>query len=152
MTGQVLANEVPMVSGWIYSTIVTDATMVALGATDERVWEYKAPDDVTGWYIAYQQVEPVGDVRGLGNTRLYTKLRYLIRVVDRGADWMHGPVADRVDQLFDGNAEVVRITEPVLGWIEGSTRISPFDQSETVGGVEYRHVGGIYEIAAIAGE
>jgi hypothetical protein len=152
VTGQVLANEVPMVSGWLYATMLNDATLVGLGVTDDKVWEYKAPDDVNGWYIAYQQIEAAGDVRGLGNTRLFTKLRYLIRVVDRGADWGHGPVANRIDQLFDGNAEVVRITQPVLGWIEGSTRISPFDQSETVSGVEYRHVGGIYEIAAIAGE
>ncbi len=146
----VLANEIPLVSSWIYARIVTDATMITLGVTDEKVWEYAAPEGMSGWFISYQKME-AGDVRGLGNTRFMTRLRYLIRVVDRGADWDHEAVANRIDQLFDGNVSVERVTDP-LGWIESSSRIEPYDLPETISGVQYRHLGGIYEIAAIAGE
>lgn len=140
-------NEIPMVSGWIYSRIVTDPTLVSLGVTDQRVWEYVAPD-TDGFHIVYQRQE-AGDVRGLGSVRLFTRLRYLIRVVDRGADWSHEAIANRIDALFDAVGPISVADPP--GVIEASVRVEPFDQPETVGGVQYRHLGGIYEIAANAG-
>jgi hypothetical protein len=147
-------NEIPMVSGWIYSRLAEDAALQALAASQgmslpDRIWEYHAPESLTGWYIRYQRME-AGDVRGLGNHRFMTRLRYLIVVVDRGADWDHEAIANRIDTLFGGVGPLPVADPP--GWIESSARIEPFDMPETVGGVQYRHLGGIYEIAATAGE
>ncbi len=147
-------NEIPMVSGWIYSRLVNDADLMTLATAQDlslpdRVWEYNAPESTIGWYVRYQRVE-AGDVRGLGSHRFMTRLRYLIVVVDRGADWDHEAIANRIDALF-GGVGPLEVADPP-GWIESSVRIEPFDLPETVGGVQYRHLGGIYEIAANAGE
>ena len=141
-----------MVSGWVYARLVNDPQLQAIATAQgvelpNKVWEYAAPEGATGWQIIYQRIQ-ASDVAGI-NVRLMAVLRYLIRVVDRGKDWDHETVANRIDALFD-HVGPFPVADPP-GTIEGAVRMEPFDQPETIGGVEYRHLGGIYQIAANAG-
>lgn len=147
-----MSNEVPMISAWVYGRIVGDSVLQA-GFTARslnivnQVWEYRAPEGVQTPWIIYQR-QSGGDVTSLEGVRIYARGNYLIRVVGTGEDWDHEDIANRLDVLFGRVVNQVVTTPP--GVILACVRTEAFDLPEDVGGVQYRHLGGLYGIAAQA--
>lgn len=149
------ANELLVVYGWVYQRIVGDTDpggMVDLFAArgldvTDHVWEYRGPEDVTHPIIAYRRTDLARDVRGIGGTRVYSIIRTLITVVDQGQDWQHEDILNRIGALFDF-AVNLPVAEPP-GYIHACERVEPFDAPEdSPAGVQYRHIGGVFDIAA----
>lgn len=147
-----MSDELLVAYAWTYQRIVNDPTMQVMFTNrgldiTNQVWEFKAPEGVQPPFIVYQRIGG-GDVRALGGARVYSMVRELIRVVDVGQDWGHDDIVGRLNQLF-GLVINVAVSDPP-GYIEACSRAEPFDQPEDVGGVQWRHLGGIFEIAAQA--
>lgn len=160
MTNTTTGMELLVAQAWVYSRLVTDPGLIAAYQgrehpvtgepmdPEEQVWEYRAPEAVAPPFITYHREGPAVDVTGIGGARIYTRLPYIIAVTGVGEDWNHDDIFACIDRLF-GLAVGFPVPEPE-GYIEACVRREPIDQYVDFNGVHYRHLGGIYEIAARA--
>ncbi len=145
-------NEVLIAYAFVYNRLVGDtaigASFTARGLTAaDHVWEYRAPEGTGNPVIAFQRIGG-GDVNTVAGYRIYSVVRTLIRVYDYGEDWSHEDIAHRLDALFS-EGDNVPVTDPA-GLILFTRRVEPWDQPEDIGGVQYRGIGGVFDIAAQA--
>lgn len=137
-----MANETLSIDRWIYTTITGDATMLAGVST--RVYSERAPQNPTSPYVVYTYF-PMPDTNTLDGRRVLVKAQYLIRVVKQTADFADiEALADRLDYLFNAARNGSNGTVSVYA----SYREAPYRLAEDDYGVEYRQLGGIYNIIA----
>lgn len=143
--------ETPLVDAWIVSRLSTDATLLTMGivtgsgSVASRVFNSLAPAETAMPLIVYQ-TQRASDVIGVGTARIMVDTLYVVKVIAQGSDFsVHKPIADRVDVLLHGAAAVV-----AGGEILSCVRTEPFSMVENDEGRQYRHLGGIFRIQALA--
>lgn len=120
---------------WLYETLAGDAELTAL--VSDRIFGYIAPIEAVFPLVVFQ-VQAGADVRGVGPTRIMSALTMVVRGVDRGQSFVGlEAIADRIDALLQGRSGV-----GVLGCV----RLEPLALAEVVDGIQYRHLGGIYQM------
>lgn len=142
--------EAMTVQEWLVTTLSTDADLATLagGAPQllDRIWEgeYRGADQEAPWWISFTVLEPV-DVKGVGMFQIMSAVRFQVKVVHRGDDYTPAlPVYSRVHQLLEA-----RTNQPTTdGVVLTSQRVNGFQFPERDTGLEYRHVGGVYETLA----
>lgn len=133
------------VARWVYATLTTDPTLQGhLGGLDgarQRVVEGRYGGTAPLW-ITYTILEPQ-DVKGVGLVHIFARVQFQIKVVGTGASY--GPlipVYQRVHELLEGKTN----QEPAQGGIVlTAERVSGVQFPERANGIEYRHLGGLYE-------
>ena len=136
--------EAITVSRWLYTTLTTDPALTALlGGTDapSRVKEGVYTGDAKAW-VVYTLLEPQ-DVKGVGLTHLASTVQFQVKAVGVGASYTPlVAVYQRIHALLDGRTN----QEPAQGGlILHATRVSGVMFPERANGIEYRHLGGLYE-------
>lgn len=137
------------VSGWVYTRITTDAAVQAalggsLAAAQARVWEGVAPDGTAEPYVTFTVQDPL-DVKVVGLVQVMATVRFQVRVTAEGASY---------DAVKDAYAAVHAALEAQTnqqtpdGLVLTCGRVSGYQFPERVNGIEYRHLGGLYETQA----
>jgi hypothetical protein len=123
---------------WLYQVLTGDTELT--GLVGDRVYGSIAPREAAFPYVIYQ-VQAGADVRGVGPARIMTDLVVVVKVVGR-AQTFEGleTIANRIDGLLQG----VRGSGGVLG----AVRLQPLSMVEVTDEIQYRHLGGIYQIYA----
>lgn len=127
------------VDKWLYALLSTDATL--LGAAPGGVHADAAPRG-TAFPVVIFALQDAIDGMSFNGVRILTKATYEVKVVGavggyNAIDTAYG----RVDALLhraSGSA--------TGGYVYSCFRIEPFRYREDLDGVEYRHLGGLYEI------
>lgn len=133
------------VSRWVYGTLTADPTLQDLlgGAQGigKRVWEGVAPDDTAYPFLTYTIMEP-RDVKVVGQVQVFARVQFMLKVIGKGASYTPlVPVYKRAHDLVE-----TRTNQPVQdGLVISSHRVSGIQYPERASGVEYRHLGGLYE-------
>jgi hypothetical protein len=127
---------------FIRTALRSDATIFA--AVGERIFGDEVPEDEPLPLILFQSRENA-DVRGLGKKVLIMNGSvYLVRVMKQATAYEPlRALADRIDVVLDGAEGTV-----ASGEVIGMAREQEFKMVEEVGGVQVRHLGGLYRVFA----
>jgi hypothetical protein len=136
--------EAITVARWVYATLSTDPELQALlGGADapNRIKEGTYSGAAPLW-IVYTILPPV-DVKGVGMVQIASNVQFQVKVVGTGQSYTPLiPVYQRVHELLEARLA----QEPVQGGIVlTSERVSGVMFPERANGIEYRHLGGLYE-------
>lgn len=131
---------------WVWTTLTTDPTLQGLlggtqASAEARVWEGVAPEGTGTPWVVFTVVEP-RDVKVVGLAQVFAMVQVQVKVVGKATSY--GPllpVYQRVHELLDGKTNQVVVDGVVLT----SERVSGIQFPERVNGIEYRHLGGLYE-------
>lgn len=142
-------DETEGVKEWVYGKIVGDPVlpgMLAL-ATDtiaDRVWDSVAPEGTNPPWITFQ-VGDADDVRALGPDHpLFVQVTLQVKVIGRGETYTAlSPIARRLADVLHGTHN-----DPVSndGMILTCLRRRTIQYPEQGHGLQYRHLGAIYEV------
>lgn len=124
---------------WVYETLANDATLADL--VDDRIYDGLAPEGSAFPYVVYS-FQAGTDTVVIGAARILNRGLYLVKAVAETQSYS-GPtqIADRVDELLQAaNGSTVD------GLILGVNREQPIMYIETIDGIQFRHVGGLYRI------
>lgn len=145
MTTHLPGIEGITVARWVWSTLTSDPTLQghlggAQGAT-QRVVEGTYGGSADTW-VTYTLLEPQ-DVKGVGLVHVMARVQFQIKVVGKGASYTPlVPIYQRVHELLEGRTN----QEPAQGGvILTAERVSGVQYPERANGIEYRHLGGLYE-------
>lgn len=133
------------VARWVFATLTTDPTLqAALGGVEgikARVVPGTYPGAADTW-ITYTILEP-RDVKGVGMVHIFSTVQFQVKVVGKGASFTPlVPIYQRVHELLEGRTN----QEPEQGGIVlTAQRVSGVQFPERANGIEYRHLGGLYE-------
>lgn len=137
-------KELALAEQWLYGVLVGDAALTAQvgGAVDPRIYADVAPLNTASPWVVYQMQTPQGDVLGVGATRILTRAQYLVRGVAASTDLTRlDVIAERIDALLHHKQSSITGLE-----VTASYRVRPFRLSEVVDGVQYLHLGGLYQL------
>lgn len=143
-------NTLPGIEGltvarWVYGTLTTDPTLQGLlGGPQgilQRVKEGQYDGQADTW-VVFTLLEPQ-DVKGVGLIHVMARVQFQIKVVGKGASYTPlVPIYQRAHELLEGRTN----QEPALGGlILTAERVSGVQYPERANGIEYRHLGGLYE-------
>lgn len=124
------------------AVLAGDATLAAL--LPGGVWRNKPPQEAAYPFGVWQY--QTGDVlRTVGPVRIWSSLYYVVKVVARAATVAGDAeaAANRIDALLD-----LARWQAAAGTIVACTLEGEVAYPETVGGVEYEHLGGRYRLLA----
>lgn len=134
------------VARWVYGTLTADPTLQDLlggaqGAA-QRVVEGAYAGDAPLW-VTFTVLPDFQDVKGVGMVQIMSRVQFQVKVVGKGASY--DPlisVYQRAHELLE--AKVAQ--EPSQGGlILTAERVSGVQYPERANGIEYRHLGGLYE-------
>lgn len=129
--------ETARAEDWIFDTL-NAAPAVAGG----RIYQGIAPQgNPTYPYVVYQ-FQGGADLDTASAARVWADVVYLVKAVTKGSGF--GPlvaVADAIDARLHGASGATADAA-----IDACVREQPFQLSEADGGVNYRHLGGIYRL------
>lgn len=133
------------VARWITETLAADPTLTEmLGGPQEaprRIVEgaYAGTGDL---WVPFTILEPQ-DVKVVGMIQVMAVVQFQIKVVTKGATYGPAiPVYQRVHELLEGRLD----QRPTAGGlILTAHRVSGIQYPERAAGIEYRHLGGLYE-------
>lgn len=126
--------ELISVAEWLKSKLGSNAAGVA-----DRIYHDVAPIAATYPYIVFQYQDG-GDIRGVGMIRVMGNGRWLVRVVGKN------PTSTAMETIFDTMHGLIngKSGTGVLGCVKEE----PFELTEVVDTVQYRHLGAFYRIYA----
>lgn len=133
------------VARWVYGTLTSDPTLQGLlggvQGIQQRVKE-GVYDGAEPTWVVYTILEPQ-DVKGVGLIHVMSRVQFQIKVVGKGASYTPlVPIYQRVHELLEGRTN----QEPAQGGIVlTAERVSGVQFPERANGIEYRHLGGLYE-------
>lgn len=105
----------------------------------EGTYEGAAPVWIT-WTVS----PDAEDVKVVGNAHVFTRVQFQMKVVAKANSYAPAiPVYQRAHQLLESIAVPVSVTEG--GRVLTCQRVSGVQYPEKSGGIEYRHLGGLYE-------
>jgi hypothetical protein len=136
------------VARWVYGTLTTsqalaDALGVPLESLEDYVWEGVAPGGLDYWVVF--TVQSPRDVKGATMTQIMSAVAVQVKVVGKAQSY--GPLAGPYKAAHD--ALEGRTNQPVQdGLVLTCHRVSGVQYPEQVNGIEYRHLGGLYETNA----
>lgn len=128
--------------GWLYSVLSGDATLAGLVST--RVYGHIAPQEAAFPLVLFA-LQSSSDVQILGPNRIMTNMHYVVRGVTEGGSFggTLKTMAERIDAVLQAASGTV-----AAGQVFACVREQPFALVETVQGKQYRHLGGVYRLAA----
>lgn len=133
------------VARWVTNTITTDPEFQGLAGSPERAAQRVREGVYEGgepWWVVFTILAPA-DVKGAGLTHLASTVQFQVKVVGKGSSYTPlVPVYERVHELLEGRTN----QEPAQGGIVlHASRVSGIMYPERTQGIEYRHLGGLYE-------
>lgn len=136
--------EAITVARWVYETLSTDTALQdLLGGADapNRIKEGTYTGGAPVW-VVYTILPPV-DVKGVGMVQIASTVQFQVKAVGVGSSYVPLiPVYQRVHTLLEARLA----QEPAPGGIVlTSERVSGIMYPERTNGIEYRHLGGLYE-------
>lgn len=134
------------VARWVYGTLTADPTLQGLlgGAQQaaQRVVEgtYAGAADL---WVAFTVLPDFQDVKGVGMVQIMSRVQFQMKVVGKGTSYNPLiPVYQRAHELLESKVA----QEPAQGGlILTAERVSGVQYPERANGIEYRHLGGLYE-------
>jgi hypothetical protein len=134
-------SETLIAERWLMSVLSNDATLTGLIAG--RVYGYVAPDVAGLPFVVFKYLDGADEI-GIGATRLHSTLLYTVEAVIEGESFVAlETIVNRIDVLLHGNHDVA-VTG---GSLVECLRQRPVATAEVIeGGVQYRHLGGIYQL------
>lgn len=137
--------EAITVARWVYGTITGDPEFQGLAGSPERAAQRVVEGTYAGaepWWVSFTVLDPV-DVKGADLTHLASTVQFQVKVVAKASSFT--PTIDpylRVHELLEGRTN----QEPAQGGlILSAHRVSGVKYPERANGIEYRHLGGLYE-------
>lgn len=138
--------ETITVARWVYGTLSADPTLrtllggpqIAAQAIVEGTYAGTAPVWVTFTIVPDSQ-----DVKTVSQIQIMSRVRVQVKVVGKATSYTPlVPVYQRVHQLLES-----KVAQPVAagGLILTAHRVSGVQYPERANGIEYRHLGGLYE-------
>lgn len=145
-----LADVSVAIQEWAVSALtgsqeLADALAVPLNQVANSVWDSPPSADVTDHFILLQVTEP-RDIGGVGMTEVMATGLLTAKVVGRAESYDPlSPIASAIHSALHGKANV-----PLAGGgtMLSSRRVRAIAYPESAQGVEYRHLGGLYEVSA----
>lgn len=133
--------ELTRVDAWLYAVLSADAVLTA--AVGGRIYSDVAPQDVAFPYALFSY-QGGHDVRAVGPHRIMAHATYQVKAIDRNESYggIDG-IADRIDALLQGASGSI-----LDGHVLSCVRDQVVRYSEVDGGVQYRHLGGLFSIIA----
>lgn len=131
---------------WAVSRLTGDPTLQGLlGGPQEaarRVVEGAYAGDASLW-VTLTILPDFQDVKGVGMVQIMSRVQFQMKVVGRGTSYAPLiPVYQRAHELL----EAAVAQEPAQGGvILTAERVSGVQYPERANGIEYRHLGGLYE-------
>lgn len=130
---------------WLYQTLTADPDLQdqAGGAPDlaKRVVDGVYPGEAP-WHISFTILEPV-DVKVVGLIQVMAAVQAQVKVVGRTTSYgLIVPVYRRVHQILEGRTVPQDVA---AGAVLQFGRVSGIQFPESTNGIEYRHLGGLYE-------
>lgn len=134
-------SETLVAERWLTDILSNDATLT--GLINGRVYGYVAPDDSELPLVVFKFFDGA-DETGVGAVRLYSALQYIVEVIGEGESFVAlETIANRVDVLLHGKNNLLVDGGNIIECI----RVRPTASVEVIeGGVQYRHLGGIYQL------
>lgn len=134
-------KEMLAAAAWLYSKLAADSALTAVVST--RIYNEVAPQNATYPLVVYQMQSAV-DLPAAGGGRILTNSQWLVRAISTaptfGGDL--ATAATRIDVVLQ--AAEGSVTD---GYVVACVRSRVFQMVESDSGVQYRHLGGFYEIA-----
>lgn len=132
---------------FIRKTLTEDPELADLAgsaqALDARVveGEYRGTGEDGDWAILVTPLDPV-DIKGVGMIQVMAQTRAQVKVVGQVDGYLPlVPIYARVHALLEGRTN----EDTALGSVLTLQRVSGFQMPERANGIEYRHLGGLYE-------
>jgi hypothetical protein len=138
---------------FIYAKLKNDATLTALiqavyakygqeVPADPEVYSDTVPSTITFPYVIFQLRTPFPDTTVVEGIRIFTRLDYLVKVVDRAQSYADiAPIYSQVDKLLHLATGTV-----ADGVVYFTQRMQLFRFPEIDDAIQYRHLGGIYRL------
>lgn len=133
---------------WILTTLRGDPTLVALigaepGDPTLGVHDGIVPEDVPYPAVVLSEASPGEDVATSSTRRVFTRPSYTVKAIVGGESYGPArPIADQIDSLLQ-NVKGTTSDATILS----SGRLRPFSLEEESEGGQFRHLGGVYQIA-----
>lgn len=130
---------------WLRATLAADSTLVALigGAGSPRIYDAPAPESAAYPYVVYKPYTPGRDLAVIGGIRVWSELLYIVKAVHRAESYADPlqTLAERIDALLHRASGAV-----TGGQVIACVRVSPLELPELKNSVNYRHLGGVYQL------
>jgi hypothetical protein len=134
------------VATWLQGRLSGDTALMALvKSVDEDV----DPDAAAAYpFVVFRHMAGLKDTRVVGMTGLVANVLYEVRVIDRDTSYSAAAAAyARVHQLIDRTGYAPVSTDIGDGQIIACYRQNPVQYVEILGGIAFRSVGGLYQLA-----
>lgn len=139
-----IVETVSIVEPWLYATLSADPALA--GLVGDRISGTLSTVTLATPYITFLLQSPL-DIVGVGGVRISTDNLYVVKAVAQDSSWDQViPIAERIDYLIHRPNSVMTETRGSLSCV----RERPFQAVEVDGGLQYRHLGGVYRIRASA--
>lgn len=133
--------ETARMEQWLYTTLAADTALTALVGT--RIYSHVAPNEATFPLVVFG-LQTAEDVMGVGPARIMAQAVYVVRVIGQtGSFGALKAAADRLDAVLHGASGSAGD-----GVVLACVRTQPFEMVETIAGVQYRHLGGLFRLWA----
>jgi len=137
--------EAITVARWVYATLTADPELQGILGGPEKAAQRVVEGTYGGTeslWITFTVLDPV-DVKGVGLAHLMSVVQVQVKVVAKATSYNAViPAYQRVHELLEGRTH----QEPAAGGlILTAQRVSGVKYPERVSGIEYRHLGGLYE-------
>ena len=140
-----------IVSEWVLAALVADGAIgAALGLTAgqtvaSRVWEGVAPEGTPFPYVVFTVAEPQ-DVATVPATRVMVRAGLQVKAIGKGPSYRPlVPLVQRIDAALQGARNKATSQG---GMVLSCERLSAIQYPEQDQGIEYRHLGGSYQVHA----
>lgn len=136
-------ETVDLVEIWLWGVLSGDSTLIGLIGID-NIAGTLAPEVLDPPYLAWLCQSSI-DVKGNAGQIISVDSLYEVKAVAQSSSWDEvRPVAQRVKEILHRPGQVVTVSNGSLSCVHD--RIIQYP--EVSGGVQYRHLGGIYRIRA----
>lgn len=146
-----IGTTLPIVADWIEETLTGDATLQGLVGSmrvsnGPWVFEDYLPDDAAFPSIVFQNQGSVS-VRGVGPTVFMEDTLYVVKAIAQVDNYSPlRAIANRCEALVADRHNIIRPDGEILG----TAKEAPFQLAEVDAGRQFRHLGGIFRIYAVA--
>lgn len=133
--------ETNAAEGWMTTVLKADTALAAVVST--RVYNTLRTGPLP--CVLFQLQAPGADLMVLGGTRVWTPLVYLVRGIAEQESYAGdlATIANRIDAVLHRASG-----SNAAGTVFSCVRIRAFQMPEVANGMQYRHLGGLYEIKA----
>ena len=129
---------------FLYAKLAADSTLTGIVST--RIYAELAPEAATFPLVMIIEMSPGNDLRVMGTGRIWSDPLFLVKAVDQTAALTGNlkTLATRIDAVLHGASG-----SATDGTVWACSRERPFSMAETgPGGIQYRHMGGVYRVLA----